>query len=207
MTSIKIVRPTAYTSYAQLEKMFRDPGQNYVMWGEPLPHHNDIPLYRENDLYRRITPGAVMGILRNWMLDRGIEFPGHETLAVVSRKIAALSEPKAEDMAIPGDIEPHKNREKSANIVRDGYDWIVSSDGRLAATVSGDHGIAVTHIVLKPEDIDRRAALPQDVRAEARSHATALATLSLFADGISSALAEQLRSTADFISKEMGIAG
>lgn len=203
MTSIKIVRPTAYTSYAQLEKMFRDPGQNYVMWGEPLPHHNDIPLYRENDLYRRITPVAVMGILRNWMLDRGIEFPGHENLAVVARKIAAMAEPKAEDMAIPGDIEPHENREKSANIVRDGYDWIVSSDGRLAATVSGDHGIAVTHIVLKPEDIDRRAALPDDVRAKARDYAVTLAQLSLIAENLSPTMGQTMREVADFISKEM----
>jgi hypothetical protein len=42
--------PIAFTSKSQLEAMKDNPGGNHVMWGEPLPHHNDIPLYAEQDV-------------------------------------------------------------------------------------------------------------------------------------------------------------
>jgi hypothetical protein len=38
--------PIAYTSQDQLDRMAENPGGNFLMWGEPLPHHQDIPLYR-----------------------------------------------------------------------------------------------------------------------------------------------------------------
>jgi hypothetical protein len=37
--------PVAYTSRVQLDRMAKDPGGNFVMCGEPLPYHGDIPLY------------------------------------------------------------------------------------------------------------------------------------------------------------------
>jgi hypothetical protein len=37
--------PVAYTSETQLSMMATLPGDNYVMWGEPLLHHHDIPLH------------------------------------------------------------------------------------------------------------------------------------------------------------------
>lgn len=40
-----VQEPVAYTSEMQLKRMAKDPGQNYVMWGEWLPYHHDIPLY------------------------------------------------------------------------------------------------------------------------------------------------------------------
>lgn len=38
-------QPVAYTSQPQLDRMAKEPGNNHIMWGEPLPHHADIPLY------------------------------------------------------------------------------------------------------------------------------------------------------------------
>lgn len=38
-------RPVAWTSQEQLDKAKKFPGHNVLMWGEPLPYHNDIPLY------------------------------------------------------------------------------------------------------------------------------------------------------------------
>lgn len=38
-------QPAAYTSKSNLDRLREDPGRNSVMWGEPLPHHEDIPLY------------------------------------------------------------------------------------------------------------------------------------------------------------------
>lgn len=40
-------RAVAWTTQAQLDKFKIEPGCNAVMWGEPLPHHPDIPLYAE----------------------------------------------------------------------------------------------------------------------------------------------------------------
>lgn len=38
-------KPVAWTSAAQLERAVSNPGDNLIMWGEPLPYHGDIPLY------------------------------------------------------------------------------------------------------------------------------------------------------------------
>lgn len=37
--------PVAYTSQRQLELAVEKPGNNLIMWGEPLPYHYDIPMY------------------------------------------------------------------------------------------------------------------------------------------------------------------
>lgn len=44
------MQPVAFTSEAQLAAMKENPGGNHLMWGEPLPHHNDIPLYAEREI-------------------------------------------------------------------------------------------------------------------------------------------------------------
>lgn len=38
-------KPVAWTSAAQLKRMAEQPSHNHRMWGEPLPYHDDIPLY------------------------------------------------------------------------------------------------------------------------------------------------------------------
>lgn len=45
ITALPVDRPVAWTSQAQLDRMQRNPGGNHIMWGEPLPYHNDIPLF------------------------------------------------------------------------------------------------------------------------------------------------------------------
>ena len=37
--------PVAWTSAAQLKMLKEQPSHNHRMWGEPLPYHDDIPLY------------------------------------------------------------------------------------------------------------------------------------------------------------------
>ncbi|RVO55183.1 hypothetical protein CN090_04510 [Sinorhizobium meliloti] len=37
--------PVAWTSQEQLDKAKKSPGDNVLMWGEPFPYHDDIPLY------------------------------------------------------------------------------------------------------------------------------------------------------------------
>jgi hypothetical protein len=38
-------QPAAYTSKNNLDRLREQPSRNSVMWGEPLPHHEDVPLY------------------------------------------------------------------------------------------------------------------------------------------------------------------
>jgi hypothetical protein len=42
---LPVQEPVAFTSQAQLDKAKAFPGDNLIMWGEPLPYHGDIPLY------------------------------------------------------------------------------------------------------------------------------------------------------------------
>ena len=37
--------PVVWTTHAQLQRAKDNPSANVLMWGEPLPHHPDIPLY------------------------------------------------------------------------------------------------------------------------------------------------------------------
>ena len=43
------IKPVAWTSKSQLSLARDKPGDNVIMWGEPLPHHDDIALCRHDE--------------------------------------------------------------------------------------------------------------------------------------------------------------
>lgn len=66
--------PVAWTTQAQIDKFKVDPGCNAVMWGEPLPHHPDIPLYAAHsapDGWQRIDSAPKHQNVLVWREDAG----------------------------------------------------------------------------------------------------------------------------------------
>jgi hypothetical protein len=68
--------------------------------------------------------------------------------------------PKAE--AVPGDMDPHDDIEKTVAVVRAAYGWQVDKEGRLYGLVGGDMGYAATSIVLGEDDRWEKPKSPDD---------------------------------------------
>lgn len=48
------INPVAWTNEGQMKRAKEDPGGNVIMWGEPLPYHNDIALCRHDEAMAEI---------------------------------------------------------------------------------------------------------------------------------------------------------
>lgn len=60
-TTFHTDEPIGYTSQAQIDKVKDNPGANFIIWGEPLPYHDDIPLFPHPQV--KVTPKEVYDIL------------------------------------------------------------------------------------------------------------------------------------------------
>lgn len=65
-----------------------------------------------------------------------------------------------DNVAHPGDIDPHDNVERTVDCVRKAYDWCVSDDGMLVGLVSGDQGWSSTHVVLQADAVHDNLKFP-----------------------------------------------
>jgi hypothetical protein len=84
----EVPTPVAYTSSHQLERLAKDPGGNYVMWGEPMPHHGDIPLYTAERF--QVVVDAV----------KASEASLLEALKALSASIFAPADDRSPDLAV-----------------------------------------------------------------------------------------------------------
>lgn len=60
-THFNTEEPIGYTSQAQIDKVKENPGANFIIWGEPLPYHDDIPLFPHPQT--KVAPKEVYDIL------------------------------------------------------------------------------------------------------------------------------------------------
>jgi hypothetical protein len=136
-------KPIAYTSQEQLDRMAKAPGNNFVMWGEPLPYHNDIPLYTTVDQLggspedlRNVLCGVIeiFGIEgAQKITEYALKYRG--TNAFDGRKIEALP-----PMPATVDRRPYIDDEPDGYLESD-KDWAANNSG--AVTWLADNHAAI----------------------------------------------------------------